>query len=35
MDQSVWHNEDFQVRVKMEKPKIELTIATQTVSERV
>jgi len=35
MDHGVWHDEDFLVRIKLEKPKIELTNATQTVSERV
>jgi hypothetical protein len=33
MDQGVWHDEDFQVRIKLEKPKLKLTTATQRVSE--
>jgi hypothetical protein len=33
MDQGVWHDEDFQVRMKLEKPKLKLTKATQGVSE--
>jgi hypothetical protein len=33
MDRGVWHDEDFQVRTKLEKPKLELTEATQYVSK--
>jgi hypothetical protein len=35
MDLGVWQDEDFQVRIKVENPKIELTKATQKVSETI
>jgi hypothetical protein len=33
MYQGVWHDEDFQVRIKLENPELELTKATQRVIE--
>jgi hypothetical protein len=35
MDQGVWHDEDFKVRIKLENPKLGLTNATQMVRDSV